>query len=206
MASWYERHILPHLISCCCGCGAVTEQRKKVLPKAHGRVLELGFGAGHNLAYYDPSQASVVIGVEPSPELRAIAAKAPRPDGLSVELRDGVAEELPFPDASFDTVVSTFVMCTVPDHARALAEARRVLRPGGTLCFAEHGSSPDARVARWQQRIDPLWGKLFGGCHLTRPVSGSFSRYFTLQEVDKAYMPGMPRFAAWIETGIAVAA
>lgn len=206
MASWYERHILPHLISCCCGCGAVTDQRRKILPRARGRVLELGFGAGHNLAYYDPAQVSEIVGVEPSPELRAIAARATRPAGLVVDLRDGIAEELPFPDASFDTVVSTFTLCTVRDQPRALAEARRVLKSGGRFCFAEHGSAPDAGVARWQRRLDPLWGKLFGGCHLTRPVSDAIGRQFEIASVEKAYLKGMPRIASWVEVGEAVAA
>lgn len=206
MASWYERHILPRLIGCCCGCGAVTEQRRKVIPRASGRVLELGFGAGHNLAHYDPSTVSEVVGVEPSPELRAMAAKAPRPAGLTVTLDDGIAEALPFADASFDSVVTTFTLCTVSDPERALTEARRVLRPGGRLLFAEHGSAPDAGTARWQQRINPLWNRLFGGCHLTRPVSGSVARHFRLGEVEKAYLQGMPRIAAWVETGEAVAA
>lgn len=179
----------------------IGAQRSKVIPRAHGRVLELGMGAGSNLAFYDPSRVSEVIGIEPSAELRAFIAQAERPAGLAVEAQDGVGEALAFADHSFDCVVSTFTLCTVTDPARVLAEAHRVLRPGGTLLFAEHGLSPDAGIARWQRRLDPLWKRIFGGCHLSRPVSGSIERSFEIRSLDRHYLAKTPRVAGWVELG-----
>ena len=128
------------------------------MPFAEGRVLELGLGSGLNLPFYDPAKVSRrVEGVDPSAELRALAEAAPRPEGLAVSVADGVAEALPFADHSFDSVVCTFTLCTVHTPARALSEARRVLKPGGRLFFCEHGLAPDAEVSRWQRRIEPFW-------------------------------------------------
>lgn len=203
---WYDRNVVPHIIRLACGCQMMAEHRKQLIPRARGRVLELGMGAGANLAFYDAAQVSEVIGVEPSPELRAMAAKAVRPDGLNLRIEDGVGEALPFDAGGFDTVVCTFTLCTVTDAGKTLSEARRVLKPGGVLLFHEHGGSPDAGVARWQGRIEPLWKRLFGGCHLTRPVGASIGEHFKLEEIDGFYAPGMPRFASWMERGRAIAA
>jgi SAM-dependent methyltransferase len=203
---WYDRAVVPHIIRLGCGCRMMAEHRQKIVPLAKGRVLELGMGAGANLPFYDAGRVSEVVGVEPSPGLRAMAAAAPRAQGLAVRIEEGVGEALPFDAGGFDTVVCTFTLCSVADPARTLAEARRVLRPGGTLLFHEHGGAPDAGVARWQRRIEPLWKRVFGGCHLTRPVGGSIAGHFTVEQVEGFYAPGMPRFAAWMEAGRAVAA
>ena len=203
---WYDRNILPHIIKLGCGCQQMAEYRQKIVPLARGRVLELGMGAGANLAFYDASRVSEVVGVEPSAELRAMAAKAALAVPLTVLVEDGVGEALPFEEASFDSVVCTFTLCSVGDPLRTLAEARRVIRPGGALLFHEHGASPEAGVARWQRRIEPVWKRLFGGCHLTRPVSGSIAQHFRIETVERFYQPGMPRFAAYMESGRATAA
>ncbi len=202
---WYDRYVVPRMIACACGCKTVAEQRRKVVPFAHGRVLELGFGAGHNLAFYNPSRVSEVVGIEPSPELCARAANADRPAGLSVNLRQGFAEELPFDDGAFDSVVTTFTLCSVRDQQQALNEARRVLRTGGSLFFAEHGRAPDANIARWQERIEPLWKPLMGGCHLTRQVGAAIRRNFTIKTIEGSYFPRTPRFMGWAEVGEAIA-
>ncbi|GLR67908.1 S-adenosylmethionine-dependent methyltransferase [Acidocella aquatica] len=183
----------------------LTEKRAALIPGASGRVLELGIGGGLNLKFYNPAQVSAVTGIDPSPELRAYARKAPRPEGLAVEILDASADAMPFADASFDTVVTTFTLCTVPDAPRALAEARRVLRPGGQLLFCEHGRSPDAGVALWQRRVEPLWKRVFGGCHLTRPVAGNIAAQFSIERLESGYMPKTPRLAGWVEWGRAVA-
>ncbi|MDO9336553.1 MAG: class I SAM-dependent methyltransferase [Caulobacter sp.] len=202
MTSFYDRHIMPRLIGCACGAKPITYQRRKVVPKAAGKVLELGIGGGMNLIHYDPGKVSSVSGVDPSAELRAIAEKAPRPDGLKVDIQDGTAEALPFADASFDCVICTFTLCSVASPPAALAEARRVLKPGGRFLFCEHGLAPDPKVADWQRFIEPLWKRLAGGCHLTRPVAaGVTAAGFALTELSTMYLPGTPRSLGWNEWG-----
>lgn len=202
MGSFYDRHILPRLIGCACASPAIMRQRARVVPGATGRVLELGIGGGLNLRYYDPLRVSGVFGVDPSAELRAAAAAAPRPEGLEVEVRAGVAEALPFDDASFDTIVCTFTLCSVRSPAQALAEARRVLAPGGRFLFCEHGLAPDPGVVRWQRRVEPVWKRLAGGCHLTRPVSGTLEAAgLAAQRLERMYLPGAPRLMGWVEWG-----
>jgi SAM-dependent methyltransferase len=204
MASLYDRFILPRLLSCACSSPPMMRQRAKVVPRAVGKVLELGIGLGLNLAFYDPDKVTGVIGVDPAAELRAAALAAPHDPRLQVEVRDGTAEALPFADASFDTVVCTFTLCSVHNPAAALAEARRVLRPGGRLLYCEHGLAPDGDVARWQRRIEPIWKRIAGGCHLTRPIGGAIAAAgFTLDETDSMYVPNTPRIAGWNEWGAA---
>lgn len=169
-ASWYERHILPYLLDFACGFRPIVEQRQKVIPLAAGSVLEVGIGTGLNLAFYDKSKIDRLVGIDPAEEMHALARKRSSSLGLPVELRSLTAEQLPIESASFDCVVCTYTLCSVHNPTAALAEMRRVLRPGGKLLFAEHGLAPDARVAKWQYRLDPLWSKIAGGCHLTRDV------------------------------------
>ncbi|WP_372784454.1 class I SAM-dependent methyltransferase [Phenylobacterium sp.] len=207
MASFYDRYVLPRLLGCACASSPVMKQRAKVVPKAAGRVLELGVGMGLNLSLYDPDKVSGVIGVDPAPELRAAALAAPRDPRLAVVIEDGTAEALPFDAASFDTVVCTFTLCSVHGPQAALAEARRVLKPGGTFLFCEHGLAPDPGVAKWQRRVEPVWKRLFGGCHLTRPISTAIATAgFRLGQVDSMYVPKTPRIAAWNEWGAATPA
>jgi SAM-dependent methyltransferase len=204
MASLYDRFILPRLLGCACSAPPMMKQRAKIVPKAQGRVLELGVGMGLNLRFYDPAQVREVIGVDPSPELRAVAQAAERDPALKVRVEDGDAEALPFEAASFDTVVCTFTLCSVCTPARALGEARRVLKPSGRLLFCEHGLAPDAGVARWQRRIEPVWKRIAGGCHLTRPVTSAIQAAgFTVEAFDTMYVPGTPRIAGWNEWGAA---
>lgn len=207
MTSFYDRHILPRLIGCACASPAIMKQRAKVVPLATGEVLELGIGGGLNLAFYDPSKVAKVTGVDPSAELRARAAAAPRAEGLKVQVTEGTAEALPFDNASFDTVVCTFTLCSVHSPAAALAEARRVLKPGGRLLFCEHGLAPDADVARWQRRIEPVWKRIAGGCHLTRPIGSAITAAgFKIDGLQSMYLPRAPRVAGWNEWGSATPA
>ena len=207
MASFYDRYILPKLLTCACSSSPMMRQRAKIVPQATGQVLELGIGMGLNLSFYDPDQVSGVIGVDPAAELRAAAIAAPRNPRLAVTIEDGTAEALPFADASFDSVVCTFTLCSVHGPAAALAEARRVLKPAGRLLFCEHGLAPDAGVARWQRRIEPIWKRIAGGCHLTRPVADAIAAAgFKLERVESMYVPKTPRIAAWNEWGVATPA
>jgi ubiquinone/menaquinone biosynthesis C-methylase UbiE len=204
MASLYDRWILPKVLGCACASPPVMKQRMKVVPRAEGRVLELGVGMGLNLRFYDPDKVANVIGVDPSAELRAVALAAERDPRLALTIEDGTAEALPFEDASFDTVVCTFTLCSVHTPPAALAEARRVLKPSGRFLFCEHGLAPDAGVAKWQRRIEPLWKRIAGGCHLTRPVASAIAASgFRVEDVQTMYLPGTPRFAGWSEWGAA---
>lgn len=202
MASLYDRFILPKLLTCACASPPMMKQRAKVVPQAEGRVLELGIGMGLNLAFYDPDRVESVTGVDPAAELRAIAEAAPRDSRLSVKVEDGTAEALPFEAGSFDCVVCTFTLCSVQSPTAALAEARRVLKPGGRFLYCEHGLAPDPGVARWQRRIEPLWKRIAGGCHLTRPITTAVEAAgFRVTRRDSMYIPGAPRFAGWSEWG-----
>ena len=154
--NWYDRVVLPSLIDMACGMPMVQQQRRQVVPGAHGRVLEIGMGTGRNLAFYDRSRVTRLVGVDPALQMHRLAQKRSRQAGIKVELMGLSAEQLPTDDASFDTVVCTYTLCSIPDAAQALSEVRRVLVPGGKLLFCEHGRAPDASVRRWQERLQPL--------------------------------------------------
>lgn len=204
MASFYERHVLPHVIGCACGARPIRRQRAKIVPQACGRVLELGIGGGFNLAFYDPARVDSVTGVDPSEGLRRLAQTAPRPATLKVEVLAGEAEALPFDNQIFDSIVCTFTLCSVHTPAAVLAEARRVLKPSGAFLYSEHGLSPDPQVQRWQRRIEPFWTPLAGGCHLTRPVTASIEAAgFIIEHVETMYLPKAPRILGWCEWGTA---
>lgn len=202
MASFYERRILPALLTRACSSPPMMKQRAKIVPLATGRVLELGIGMGLNLGFYNPDAVESITGVDPAPELRALAEAAPRDPRLKVSVADGTAEALPFDNGAFDTVVCTFTLCSVHNPAKALAEARRVLKPGGRFLFCEHGLAPDAGVAKWQRRVEPIWKRLAGGCCLTRPIAAAIGDSgFHVERVQTMYVPGTPRIAGWNEWG-----
>lgn len=207
MASWWERHGVPRLIKCACSQGQIMKMRSKVVPHASGDVLELGCGGGINMEFYDPARVTSFTGLDPSPELLAMSRAAARARGMAADIQGGVGEAMPFDDARFDTVVTTFTLCSVADQAAVLAEIRRVLKPGGTALFLEHGAAPDAGVAKWQRRIEPLWKRVGGNCHLTRPISDAYARSgFAVDRQAAAYMPKTPRPFGWVEYGAARAA
>jgi ubiquinone/menaquinone biosynthesis C-methylase UbiE len=206
MAGFWDRHVVPRIIACGCCQPAVMERRADIVPLASGAVLELGCGGGANFRYYQPERVTSLRGVDPSPELLDRARMAIPASGIDFMIEKGVGEALPFPDAHFDTVVVTFTLCSVDDPLKTLAEARRVLRPDGKLLFLEHGLSPDAGPRRWQHRIEPVWKRLMGNCHLTRPVRSSIGQSgFRVIRSDNCYMERVPRFAGWIEWGEATA-
>jgi ubiquinone/menaquinone biosynthesis C-methylase UbiE len=190
---FYETRILPHLVRHACGLERIRRQRERVVPLARGRVLEIGLGAGHNLALYDPARVSQVWGLEPSAQMRRLAEPAARTAGVDFEFSflDAPGEHVPLPDGSVDTVVVTYTLCTVPDPEAVVREMARVLRPGGEVLFCEHGVAPDASVRRWQDRITPIWKRLAGGCHLNRnPRDLIAAGGFDVSGVEAGYVPG----------------
>lgn len=203
---FYNTHILPHLINCACGLPAMMGQRAKLIPLATGRVIELGIGTGLNLAFYDAQKVTEIVGVDPAAEMhnkaRERAAQTPIPvETVALELAQIAAD-----DDSFDTAVTTFTLCTIPDAVAALQEVRRVLKPGGELLFCEHGKSPDASVYVWQQRIQPFWKPMAGGCHLDRDIPAIIAQGgFRIVEMEKRYLNG-PKAMTYVYRGRAVAA
>ena len=187
----YSTRILPRLIDCACGLKPAMRQRAKIIPRARGRVLELGIGSGLNLPYYDADRVTCVHGLDVSVELWGLAGERRGAAGVGVEFLEAPAEAVPLPDASVDTVVLTYTLCTLPDVPGALAEARRVLRDGGELLFCEHGAAPDPDIRRWQDRLDPVWHRLAGGCHLNRDAPALIEAAgFRIRSLDSTYLPG----------------
>jgi len=204
--NWYERHILPWLVDIACSVRPVRRQRQKVVPLAQGRVLEIGIGTGLNLEHYDKARIEKIVGLDPGLEMHPQARRRSRESGLKVELVGLSAERIPYEDRSFDTVLVTYALCTIADPSAALKEMRRVLRPGGTLIFCEHGLAPDASVRRWQARLTPLWAKLAGGCHLDRDIPALLKEAgFQSADIEQMYLPG-PRPLTYNYWGTAVAA
>lgn len=167
MSLWSQR-VLPFLIEKAGRSHAILDARRTWIPRARGAVLEIGVGSGLNLAFYDPERVSGVTALDPSRPLLARAAPRAAAAPVPVTLVEGTAEQLPFPDASFDSAVMTYTLCSVADPARALAELRRVLRPGAELLLVEHGLSDDAGARRWQRALTPMWKHVSGNCHLDR--------------------------------------
>jgi SAM-dependent methyltransferase len=172
-----------------------ADHRRRLVEQAVGEVLEIGAGTGRNLPLY--RNATRVVALEPGPGMRARASQATQEAQVAVDIVDGTAEHLPFPEAAFDTVVASLVLCTVPDLSQTLAEARRVLRPGGTLRFYQHVRSDDPRLARWQDRLERPWGWLAGGCHPNRDVVAAIVaagfRLLELERFDFQIMPPLVR-------------
>ncbi len=204
--NWYDEHLLPYLLDMACGIRPIARQRELIVPQARGRVLEIGIGTGLNIPFYRHDQVSQIVGVDPALRMHKLAQKRIDRAGLKVELMGLSAEKLPAPDASFDTVVCTYTLCTIPDPVAALAEMRRVLVPGGKLLFSEHGRAPDANVAAWQNRLDALWGKFAGGCHLNRDIPALLKEAGFKADTASAYLPGGPKFVGYHYWGQASAA
>ncbi len=201
---FYAEHVLPHLIGVACAQKPVMRQREKVVPHAEGRVLEVGLGAGPNLALYDPAKVERVFGLEPSAGMRRKAARAVAAAPVPVELIDLPGEQIPLEDASVDTVVLTYTLCSIEDYRSALAQMRRVLKPSGKLLFCEHGAAPDPEVARWQSRLNPIWRVVGGGCNLNRPIPKLIEDAgFAIGALDTMYLPKTPRFAGFNYWGAA---
>ncbi|MCL2428758.1 MAG: class I SAM-dependent methyltransferase [Alphaproteobacteria bacterium] len=198
----YQRYIVPSLTHLAMRQSSLVPYRSRVIGAAEGRVLEIGIGSGLNFPLYGTAITSVV-GLEPSSELLRMAATRVPSAAVPISLLDASAESIPLETASIDTVITTWTLCTIPDTPRALAEMRRVLRPGGALLFVEHGRAPESEVARWQDRLDPLWSRIAGGCHLNRQIDRLIADSgFRIESLVNARLPG-PRTHTYLYQGSA---
>ena len=203
MFGLWDRYVVPPLISCACSSKPIMKQRAKIVPEAEGVVLEVGCGSGTNFELYDAAKVKHLHAIEPSEGMiqraRATWDATDRETPCDIHLCG--AEAVPLGDNSVDTAVVTFVLCTIPDWQSALQELRRVLKPGGRVLYSEHGLAPDEGVAKWQRRVEPVWKRMAGGCHLTRDTKQMLeAEGFAIEQHDTMYLPNTPKiagFAAW---------
>jgi SAM-dependent methyltransferase len=196
MGLW-EARVVPHIVDRTCGIAQLEPLREQACDGLRGQVVEIGFGSGSNIGLYPP-EVTEIIAVEPSDGAWQLSASRRSDSSVPVSRVGLDGARVPLADASVDTGLVTFSLCTIPDVAGALSELRRVLRPGGTIGFAEHGLSPDPGVARWQHRLDGLQQRLFGGCHLTRDIPRVVEAAgFTLDHLEQSYLPGPSLSRPW---------
>lgn len=206
MRFWGE-WVCPRLLNAMMGDDEeVKALRTRALADTTGRVLELGFGTGLNLGHY-PSDVKRIVAVDPNPGMAELARKRMASAGIEVEHHQITAERLPFDSASFDSVVCTLTLCSIPDVAASLVEVRRVLKPGGQFLFCEHGLHPEPGISKWQNRLNPVWKKVFDGCHINRDISRLVQDSgLVLGPVDHPVLKAMPKFAGYFYLGRAVRA
>ena len=205
--AWYDEHIVSRLIVVGASQPPIMERRAEVVPLASGRVFEIGCGGGLNQRFYDRDKVTGFAGLDPSGKLREYATAEARKKGWDADIRHGYGENIPFADEEFDSVVCTFTLCSVSDAPQVLSEMRRILKPGGRLLFLEHGRAPEASVRKWQRRIEPVWKRALGNCHLTRPIGDAIrGAGFSVRPVGEGYLPKGPKLASWMEWGEAVKA
>lgn len=202
--SFYEKYILPRFLNCACASEPITYQRKKVVPLAEGKILEVGIGSGLNLPFYEKSKIEEIWGIDPSEELNVMAKKVAIEEGMNVNFITSSAEDIPFPNDYFDTVLITYTMCTIPSVLKANKEIRRVLKRSGKMIFCEHGVSPDENIKKWQKRLNFIWGKIAGGCNINRNIPKLIkSSGFKIVKMDEMYLPKTPRIAGYNYWGYA---
>jgi len=187
----YGKYILPKITEFLCSGQPIMYQRKKVVPLAKGRVLEIGIGSGLNLQFYDSSKVEYLWGLDPSAQMRKMAEKQVTDIQFEVELISLSGNEIPLASNSVNTVLVTYTLCTIPDVVQALSEMGRVLMPEGELIFCEHGLAPDEDVRRWQNRMNPIWKRMGGGCNLNKPIPNLIEQGgFKINNIETMYIPG----------------
>lgn len=190
--SLYEERVLPTLINLACSAKPARKQREKIVPRAWGDVLEIGFGSGLNLPHYDRGKVRRIFGLEPSAGMRRSAEPMIEASDIDIELIDLPGEEIPLDDNSVDSVLVTYTLCTIPDAIGALRGMRRVLKPDGRLFFCEHGKAPDRSVHRWQNRLNGAWRYVSGGCNMNRDIPALLQEGgFTIEDDNRMYIPGV---------------
>jgi len=200
---FYENKILPHVINLTCGLKPIRIQRQKIVPSAAGTILEVGMGSGLNMPFYEKDKVDIIYGLEPNIKARKMAKNASKKANLNVEMIGLDGQDIPLDKNSVDTIVLTYTLCTIPDAKRAMAEMRRVLKPGGTLLFSEHGRAPDAAVQKMQDRINPFWKVIGGGCNVNRDISNLIKGGgFMFESLEEQYLPG-PKFTTYTYWGSA---
>ena len=200
---FYENRVLPHIVNFAMNTKAMKDERARCLEHVKGTVLEVGFGTGLNLPHY-PQSVTKVVGVDPSETSARLARKRIAASRFPVQTIGLSAERIPVADASFESIVSTFTLCTIPDVAGALLEMRRALTPGGRFYFVEHGRAEDPRVERWQNRLNSIEMTVFGGCHLNRPISALIEQAgFEIERLEHGYLKGAPKFGGFLYRGVA---
>ena len=202
--SLYDKYILPRMLNCACSSKPMVYQRQKVVPLAEGDILEVGIGSGLNLPFYDKSKVNKIWGLDPSKELNRMASKVAAEENLEIDFLISGAEHIPLPDDHVDTILITYTMCTIPEVEQANEEMKRVLKPGGKMIFCEHGKAPDANIHKWQNRINPLWKKIAGGCNLNRDIPALIETSgFKLENLETMYLPSTPKIAGYNYWGYA---
>ena len=199
----YDKYVCPHLINYAMKMKPFRKQREKVIPSASGRVLEIGIGSGLNFNYYNKENVSEVFAVEPDGILLEKAQQNAKINNINLNVQQLKAEELPFDNNSFDTIISTYTMCSIPGLSSAMSEINRVVKPNGKLLFSEHGKSPDMNVFKWQKRMNGIQKRIAGGCHLDVDIPNEIIKAnFKLNKIDSMYVPG-PKFLSYHYWGVA---
>ncbi|MDG2061707.1 MAG: class I SAM-dependent methyltransferase [SAR86 cluster bacterium] len=190
----YEKYVLPKLLNFTCGLKPMRHQREKVVPLAKGEILEIGIGSGLNIPFYKTSGVKRIWGLDPSEELNVMAKKVADQSDLEVKFLLSGAEQIPLPSNSIDTILITYTLCTIPEVEAAVKEMNRVLRPEGELIFCEHGRSPDENILKWQDKINPYWNVIGGGCNVNRDIPRLIeSAGFSIRQMESMYLPGTPK-------------
>ena len=196
--SAYENYVLPKLLDTCCSTKPIKYQREKIIPNASGKVLEIGIGSGLNIPFYNISKIDKIYGLDPSIQLCKKAIKKAEKINMNIDFLFEGAEEIKLKSNSIDTVVITYTLCSIPNPMDALKEIKRVMRSDGNILFCEHGIAPDIKVSKWQNRINPIWGKLFGGCNINRDIPSIISNSgFKVQNLEQMYLPSTPKIVGY---------
>ena len=196
--SAYENYVLPKLLDTCCSTKPINYQREKIVPNASGTVLEIGIGSGLNIPFYNISKIDKIYGLDPSIQLCKKAIKKAKEINMNIDFLFEGAEEIKLKSNSIDTVVITYTLCSIPNPMDALKEIKRVMRSDGNILFCEHGIAPDIKVSKWQNRINPIWGKLFGGCNINRDIPSIIANSgFKVQNLEQMYLPSTPKIVGY---------